>query len=176
MFKKLGKQTIIITVAVLVLAVLVAVLAYLNAGDLDRKRALEKDAEFVLRYGDMEHRVGREKIVNLGTVEFPTVMRTGSTGPTNVTFQGIELRTLLEAYEIAIEPDSMIDVKALDGYISVFEGEEVLDHESVYITIAMNGEPLQTKSEGGVGPFYLVIRDTEFAQRWVKFMEEILVR
>lgn len=176
MFKNRSKQIITIAALVTALTLLVAVLAYLNAGDLDRKKTLEKDAEFVLRYGEKEHRVSREAIVDLGTVEFSTIMRTSSTAPTHVTFTGVELWKILERYEIPIQADSMVDVKALDGYVSVFDGEEVLERDSVYLTIAMNGEPLQTKSEGGQGPFYLVLRNTEFAQRWVKFVEEIFVQ
>lgn len=170
------KQTIIIIVAVLGLALLVAVLAYFNAGDLNRKKTLEEGAQFVLRYADQEYRVSRGEVMELGTTEFSTIMRTSSTAPTEVTFEGIELKKLFQAYEIPVEVDSMIDVKALDGYVSVLDGEEVLEPESVYLTIAMNGEPLQTKSEGGSGPFYLVLPKATFAQRWVKFVEEIFVQ
>ena len=176
MVKKLGKEALGILVVIAVLVVVVVVFAYLNAGDLDRKRDLETSAEFVLIYGDKEHRVSREDIVALGPVEFSTVMRTSTTGPASVTFTGVELRTVLEEYKVDIQADSTIEVKALDGYASAIQGEEVLEHKNVYITIAMNGEPLKPKSEGGLGPYYLVIRNGEFSQRWVKFMEEIIVR
>jgi nitrogen fixation-related uncharacterized protein len=174
--RKMEKQTLGILITVAVLVLVVGVFAYLNAGDLERKKELETSAEFILIHGDQEYRVSREKIVSLGPVEFSTVMRTSTTEPTNVIFSGVELRVLLEDYEIAVQEDSIIEVKALDGYVSAFEGGEVLEPEHVYITIAMNGEPHKPKSEGGVGPYYLVLRNSTFAQRWVKFMEEIRVQ
>lgn len=170
------KQTLRIAIAVLLLVFAVAVLAYLNAGDLNRKKELEINAEFVLIRGDTEYRVNMQDIQALGPVDFTAVVRTSTTGPTNVTFTGVELSALLERYGIDIGAESIIEVKALDGYSSALQGKEILENENVYITIAMNGEPLKPKGEGGLGPYYLVIRNTEFAQRWVKFMEEITVR
>lgn len=176
MGKKMGKQTLGIVIAIVLLALAVAVFAYLNAGDLDKKKELEMNAEFVLIHGGNEHLVAMEDILALGPVDFTAVMRTSTIGPTSVTFTGVELSMLLEEYEIPLQRGSTIEVKALDGYSSALRGEEVLEKENVYITIAMNGETLKPKSEGGLGPYYLVMRNTEFAQRWVKFMEEIIVR
>ena len=176
MTRKTKRQTLGIVMAIVLLALAVAVFAYLNAGDLGKKKELETNAEFVLMHGEIEHRVNMEDILALGPVDFTTVMRTSTTGPTSVTFTGVELSTLLQEYEIPLHSGSTIEVKALDGYSSALRGEEVLEEENVYITIAMNGETLKPKGEGGLGPYYLVMRNTEFAQRWVKFMEEIIVR
>lgn len=174
--RKTKKQTRGILAAIIVLVIAVGVLAYLNRGDLDRKKELETQAEFALTYESTEHRVTMQDILALGPVDFTTVVRTSTAGPRNVTFRGVELRRVLEKYGIPINEDSTIEVMALDGYVSVIYGDEVLEEENVYITIAMDGEPLKPKSEGGSGPYYLVIRGTEFAQRWVKFMEEITVQ
>lgn len=170
------KQTLGITIAVVALVLVVAILAYFNAGDLDRKKELETNAEFMLIQGDTEYRVRMQDIQALDPKDFTTVMKTSTTGPTTVSFTGVELRAVLAKYGINVDAGSTIEVKALDGYASAFRGAEVLEEEQVYITIAMNGEALRSKGEGGLGPYYLVIRDSEFAQRWVKFMEEIVVR
>jgi DMSO/TMAO reductase YedYZ molybdopterin-dependent catalytic subunit len=163
-------------IAVLLLVFAVAILAYLNAGDLQRKRELGTKAEFVLIHGQTERRVSREDLQALNPVDFVAVMRTSTTGPSTVTFTGVQLSALLEKYGVNVRAGSTIEVKALDGYSSALRGEEVLEEDNVYIAIAMNGEPLKPKTEDGLGPYYLVIRNTEFAQRWVKFMEEIVVR
>lgn len=173
---EMRKQTLGITIAVVALVVVVALLAYFNAGDLDRKKELETNAEFMLIQGDTEHRVRMQDIQALDPVDFTTMMKTNTTGPTTVSFTGVELRVVLENYGIDVEAGSTIEVKAVDGYASALRGTEVLEEEQVYITIAMNGEPLRSKGEGGLGPYYLVIRNSEFAQRWVKFMGEIIVR
>ncbi len=173
---RMGKQTLGIMIAVLALVLAVAILAYVNSGDLNRKKELETNAEFALIQGETEHRVNMQDIISLNPVEFTATTRTSTAGPTTATFTGVELNALLEKYGIHVDAGSTIEVKALDGYTSAFLGEEVLEDAHVYITIATNGEPLKTKGEGGLGPYYLVVRNTEFSQRWVKFMEEIVVR
>jgi DMSO/TMAO reductase YedYZ molybdopterin-dependent catalytic subunit len=175
--KKMRKQTVGIVIAVLLLVFAVAILAYLNVGDLQRKRELGTNAEFVLIHGQTEQRVTMEDLQALNPVDFMAVIRTSTTaGSTTVTFTGVQLSALLEKYGVNVRAGSTIEVKALDGYSSALRGEEVLEEENVYIAIAMNGEPLKPKAEGGLGPYYLVMPNTEFAQRWVKFMEEIVVR
>lgn len=176
MTKRLGKQTlaIIITVSLLILAV--AALAYLNAGDLEQKKELEAKARFVLIQGEQRYKVSMEDILELKPVDFETVIRTSATGPTPVSFTGVELRKILAKYGLGVEPASTIQATSLDGYASALTGEEVLAKDNVYITIAIDGETLKPMSEGGPGPYYLVLKNTEFAQRWVKFVEEIVVK
>ncbi|NLL43034.1 MAG: molybdopterin-dependent oxidoreductase [Firmicutes bacterium] len=175
MARRRKNQTLGIAIVLAVLIIAVGVLAYLNRGDLGLKKELEMQAEFHLVHGDFKQRVTMEDIWNLKPVEFSTVMRSGA-GTSDVTFTGVELRRVLEKFGVNLQADSKVEVKALDGYASAFTGDEVLDPESLYITIAMDGKPLKPKGEGGFGPYFLVIRDSEFAQRWVKFVEEIVVR
>lgn len=175
MAKRTKKQTLGIVLVLGILVIAVGVLAHLNRGDLELKKELEMQAEFLLKHPGGEERVGMQDILDLAPVEFTTVMRTGA-GSRDADFTGVELRKVLEKFKIDLRADAAVEVKASDGYISAFKGEEILEPESVYITIAMDGEALKPKGEGGFGPYYLVIRDSEFAQRWVKFMEEIIVR
>jgi hypothetical protein len=37
----------------------------------------------------------------------------------------------------------------------------------------MDGEILKTQSDGGYGPFMMVIRGSRFAQRWCKYVEAV---
>ncbi len=50
-------------------------------------------------------------------------------------------------------PKTTIQVIALDGYTSALTGEEILAPENIYLCIAMDGEALKPRSEGGAaGP------------------------
>lgn len=174
--KRMEKHTgpILTTLFILVLAV--AVLAHLNRGDLDLKKKLEMNAEFRLLYGDSAYLVTMEDVLNLNPMEFGAIMRTSTTQATLVSFTGVELTKLLASYGIPVEAGSTVRVNALDGYASAFTAEEVLTPENVFLCIYMNGEALKPKKEGGFGPYLVVIRNVQFAQRWCKFVEEIVVR
>ncbi len=176
MTKRLGKQTLAISLTVTLLVLAVAALAYLNAGDLDRKKELEKTAQFVLIQGENRYKVSAADIAALAPVDFETVMRSAKTGTTPVSFTGVELRLIFSKYDVEIKADSTIQVTSLDGYASALTGEEVLAEKNAYLAVAMNGETLKPMSDGGSGPYYLVLPNTEFAQRWVKSVEEIVVK
>ena len=132
------------------------------------------NAEFLLSGGGKQRTVKMQDILDLSPVEFTAVMDTSTSGPATVTFTGVELRKLCEESGIEIEPGMIVQVKALDGYASALTGEEVLTGDNVYICIYMNGETLKTKSEGGMGPYLMIIKSAPYSQRWCKFVEEIV--
>lgn len=171
---KRGNQIVVGSITLLV--ALTAVLAYLNAGDLALKKELEMNAEFLFTAGETSERVSMSQILELQPVEFEAVMDTSITDPTPVTFTGVELSWICQHFGIELLPDSLVQVSALDGYASVVTGAEALEPGNVYICIAMNGEALKPKSQGGFGPFMMVIKNVVFSQRWCKFVEEIVVR
>ncbi len=169
-----GRIGIIITVSLLLTAI--AGFAYLNAGSVAALKELEMEAEFLLTAGEREITIGMGDILALEPVEFETTMRTSTTGATPVTFTGVELSKVLEKYAVAVSPKTTIQVIALDGYTSALTGEEILAPENIYLCIAMDGEALKPRSEGGCGPYYLVIRTAEFAQRWCKCVGGIVIK
>lgn len=173
--KKKDKKIWVIIVATIILVIAVAVLAYLNAGSAARKKELEMNAEFVISSGAKQYRVTMGEILDMEPEEFDVIMRTSTTGPAPTSFTGVEVSKILENYRLEIENSTVVTAKALDGYVSAITGEEILTPGNVYICIYMNGKPLKAKSEGGSGPYYLVIKNVQFAQRWCKFLEELVV-
>lgn len=173
--KKIKKSTLGIIITVSLLTLLVAVFARLNAGSADMKRELEMNAEFFLALNGNRYRVTMQDLLDLAPVDFDAVMDTSTTNPTPVTFTGVELSNLCEKFDIEIKDETILQVKALDGYASAVTGEEVLAEGNVYICIYMNGEVLKSKSKGGLGPYLMVIRSSQFSQRWCKFVEEIII-
>ncbi len=174
--KKVKKSTLIVIIGVVVLAAAVAVFAVLNADDISYKRELEMNAEFVVKYGDAEKRVTMQDMLDMKPVEFSATMDTSTTDPTPVMFTGVELKNICESLDIDISSAEVFEVRALDGYSSAVVLDEVLTEGNVYICLLMNGEVLKTKSEGGFGPYMMVINSAEFSQRWCKFVQEIDIR
>lgn len=173
---RMDRSTRVIIATLTVLVCAVAILAYMNAGNLDTKRELEEKAEFLLTSAENQYRLTMQDICDLGPVDFVAVMDTSTTEPTPISFSGVELSRLLEECQIEFHEGSTIQVQALDGYASAVTGREVLAKDNVYLCTYMNGEVLKPKQEGGFGPYLMVVKNDTFSQRWCKFVEEIVVR
>jgi hypothetical protein len=174
--KKINKGTLAIIICLAVLAVAVTVFATLNADDLDMKRELEMNAEFMIKYGDVEKIITMQDMIDLQPVEFDAVMDTSDTDPTGVKFTGVEVSKICESIGLDISSAEVFEVRALDGYSSALTLEEVLTDGNVYICLFKNGEILKPKSEGGSGPYMMVINSSAFSQRWCKYVQEIIIR
>ncbi len=171
--KSIKKSTWIVIICAIAFAVMVAVFAVFNADDIKAKRDLETSAEFIIQLNDTQQHVTMQDMLDLGPVEFSATMDTSVTDPTPVTFTGVELKKIYENFGLDISSVEVFEVRALDGYSSALTLDEVLADGNVYICIMMNGEALKAKSEGGYGPYMMVINSSEFSQRWCKFVQEI---
>lgn len=176
MMKQMKKGTLIVIICVAVLAAAVAVFAILNADDLDIKKELEMNAEFVIKYGDDEERVTMQDVIDLVPVSFNVTMDTSDSAPTVVEFTGVELSKICESVGLNISAAEVFEVRALDGYSSALFLDEVLAEGNVYICLYKNGEAMKTKSEGGSGPYMMVIKSADYSQRWCKFVQEVVIR
>ena len=161
----------------LVLALLfaaVAVLARLNRGDTELRRALEENREFHIRIeGEHEATVSLQNLLDMNPSEFIATFATSVSAPRETTLRGVELRVLLEGLNIDTSNAGAYIVSGLDAYYSPLTKSEVEEEENVYICFSMDGEILKKQSEGGFGPFLLVIRSERFAQRWCKYVEAV---
>ncbi len=174
--RNIKKSTWIVIICTIAFAAMVAIFAVFNADDIETKRDLETNAEFVIRFGAIEQHVTMHDMLKLNPEEFDATMDTSVTDPTPVTFTGVELKKIYESFNLDISDVTVFEVRALDGYSSALTLDEVLTDGNVYICIMMNGEALKTKSEGGFGPYMMVINSSEFSQRWCKFVQEIETR
>ena len=168
------KANKIVYISLGLLLVIVVVLALLNRGDSELRRALEENREFIIRIdGAGAAVVSLQDIIDLEPQEFTTTFGTSVTSPRDTTLQGVELRVLLELLDIDFAGASHITVTGLDSYYSPLTVSEVEQEGVVYICYSMDGEILKTQSDGGYGPFMMVIRGSRFAQRWCKYVEAV---
>ena len=172
---KITNKTVYLIAGLLV--IVVAVLALLNRGDRELQRALEENREFEIRVeGEHAATVGLQALLDMGPQEFTTSLATSIAAPREVTLRGVELRVLLDALGIDTGKVSYFVVSGLDSYYSPLTVDEVLQEGIVYICFTMDGEIMKTQSEGGYGPFLMVIRGSRFAQRWCKYVEAVDLR
>lgn len=90
-------------------------------------------------------------------------------------FTGVALSNLLEQAHID-ENASSVYVQAVDGYGITVPIEDILHNGQAIIAYERNGEPLQSITEGGEGPFRLIIGTDEYAQRWIRGVAVIEVQ
>ncbi len=170
------KQTGILLMIVIVLVVVVGVFAFLNRGNVADKQRLEDEALFkVTKDGETLCEVSMADLDAIGQSDVPAVMDTSTTDPTDVTFTGAQVKDILAYKGVSVDGVTTIEFRALDGYASAITPEEIQMDENVYICTKMGGEALGTKSEGGMGPYLMIIRSAQYSQRWCKFLEEIVL-
>jgi len=168
---KVNKLVYIILVLLLIA---VAVLVYLSKGDAELKRALSENREFqVLVDGEYKATANLQTLLDLDPQEFTTTFATSIAAARDTTLRGVELRLLLETLDINTTGISHIIVSGLDEYYSPLTRTEIEKDGLIYICFSMDGEMLKPQSEGGFGPFLMVIRGSRFAQRWCKYVEAI---
>ena len=168
------KTNKIVYLTLALLLVVVAVLAFMNRGDPELRRALEENREFHLRIdGQYAATVSLQTLLDLNPQEFTTPFATSVSAQRETTLRGVELRSLLDELGIDFSGASHVVASGLDSYYSPVSIDEVSGEGIVYICFSMDGEIMKPQSEGGVGPFMMVIRGTRFAQRWCKYVEAI---
>ena len=171
---KIANRTVYIILAALLLATIVLVL--LNRGDSGLRRALEENREFLIRVdGADTATVGLKDLLELDPQEFSTGLASSIGLPREVTLRGVELRHILEAFAPNAMDAEFFVFMGLDGYYSPLSKDEVEKEESIYVCFSMDGELMKKQSEGGYGPFMMVIRNSRFAQRWCKYVEAVEV-
>jgi hypothetical protein len=163
-------------IVLVLLLIAVVVLVYLNRGDTELKRALLENREFqVLVDGEYTATANLQTLLDLNPQEFTTTFATSIAAARDTTLRGVELRLLLEALHIDTTGISHIIVSGLDEYYSPLTQAEIEKDGLIYICFSMDGDLLKPQSEGGFGPFLMVIRGSRFAQRWCKYVEAINV-
>ncbi len=178
------KSVIVLVVVIAVLGIAVGVLAALNAGDVAYKKELEMNAVYEIKIGEDTYKISMDNMLALAPVTFSAVLDTSVTDPEDVNFVGVELKKVFESVGVDISGAGTVEIRSLDGYTSALSEEEILQDDNVYITIAeevigqdgqITQEALKTKSEGGMGPYLMIVKSSQFSQRWCKFVQEVVV-
>lgn len=108
---------------------------------------------------------------------FKAVIRSSSEGTSEAEFTGVPIMDIItKAYPKISEGYKAIIVKAEDGYQTILTKDETELKDNAYICYLMNGTPIKSKAQKGHGPLRLIIRNDEFGQRWVKYVNRIEVK
>jgi len=168
------RNIIIISTVSIILLIIVAVFAFLNAGNVREKKNLEESKTISIKSGGIEIRkIDMEFIKSAGEKDFSAIMDTSDSEPQEHYYTGVPLKNALQKAGVDIGDYKMFSVKAIDGYVVAFNKEEIADDDNIYIVYKENGKDLGTKSSGGRGPYQVIVRKDQFSMRWCKYVVEI---
>ena len=171
------KSTIILTVVILVLALAVGGFAYLNRGNIEQKQELQDSKQFYIKQGgQILATVTMDDIESAGLQDIDAILDTSETEPAPVQFTGVEFSKLLTFKNIDTSAVTTYEFMALDGYATAVTAEEVAMPANVFIVVKQNDQWLKNKSEGGMGPYLMIIKSSQFSQRWCKFVEAVTLK
>ncbi|MGI5849271.1 MAG: molybdopterin-dependent oxidoreductase [Christensenellales bacterium] len=173
--KKGSGKTWIIVAIIIVLVAASAVFAVLNSGNAQEKQQSQENATVTVTKGDQQKTFDLAYLKALNKQEFSAIVDTSKTDPTEKSFGGVPLKTVLYDLGFDIADAGQIVFSAVDGYTSVVTAEEALAEENIYLVYERNKKPSGTRQQGGSGPIEIVIRGDAFAQRWCKFLMDITI-
>lgn len=159
---------------ILVLAIGVGLLAWFHGR---RVSGMDPASLAVKVQGEEVGTISLEEIAALGGEEFPKVLRSSGKEPRENMYTGVPLSKVLDAVKPGlVTQEVQVSVMASDGYAVSYSGADVLRPEHIYLVWLMDGKPLGSKAEGGMGPLMVITRQDEFGQTWCKYAIEADIR
>lgn len=168
------KQKLIVSATVIGLLLAVVVLWLLSGNSLNSGEKADKISFLV--DGEELAVLDKDFILAQESKTFPAVIRSSGQRPQRVEYSGVLLSGLLDQLGVDWTDKKQIIVKAVDGYVTALSPAEFNGNNNIYIAYAMNGEDLKPRSQGGDGPYQLVIPRDPFSQRWCKYVTEIEIK
>lgn len=157
----------------LVIGLLLTVLgvSYLiNRGDIENKLALNKEAIFeIVVDGQVKTSYNMEDISKMGEVTFSANLKSSGKDPVAHEYTGVLLKTIFEEAGLNPEQSEGATITAIDGYAAALTKEKLMSDDNVFLAYRRDGQLLGDKSNGGDGPYQLVISKDKFSQFWVKY-------
>ncbi len=117
--------------------------------------------------------VDMDLINSLNVVEITTEQSTSESDAEVNVSKGVLLSEVLTKIGVDIDKVNELEVSATDGFISMYNKEQLLDENKLYLIFEQDGEVL---NEGGDDVFYIIAGDEQFKQNWTKYVESIKIQ
>jgi len=132
---------------------------------------LSYGGEITIIVGNTRYNISMEDILSLGIVDVYATIREERRD-----YSGVPIVAVLDFLNIDISnATGNVTFNTRDGHGTTGTIEEVLDPSNGFIAIAQNGELLGHWEHGGRGPFMLVFAHDVFAQRFMRYLTEIVI-
>jgi hypothetical protein len=169
------KKTVIVIMSVL--AVVIAMTAYLNKEYASKRADIHNNAGFLLKENGSEvSTLYLDDIRSAGAESFKAVLKTSGKEPEYHNYEGTQLKNLIKAAGIESSGKTTVVVTAVDGYSIAYPLEDILSEKNAYLSFSEGGELLKSREEGGRGPYQVIILSDKFSNRRCKHAVEMDVR
>ena len=129
------------------------------------------EGEFTIILGGEHHVVAMDDIVAIGPVEFYATVR-----GERVEYTGVSIAAIADFLNLDVSTVvGNVIFTAHDGHRTGGTVSEVFNPKIGFIAISQDGEPLGHWEHGGRGPFMLVFVEDVFAQRFLRYLKEIVI-
>jgi len=169
-------QTLWIAGILLFLVILLILSLKLNETTRQRQIALLETAEIQIIQGQMQYGIQRDALKTLVPETFEAVLDTATSSPKTHQYTGIQLKNLLDHFEIQVKADAVVIISGADGYSVVYSMTEVLEEGKIYVAYEEDGESILSFDQGGRGPFETIVVTDPFSNRRCKWVTQIEVR
>ena len=167
----MSKKTIFVVIAILI--AIVSIFACLNSGYIKGKKEMHINAEIIVKEGDKEVLLTFNEIKKLGEGEFKANLKSGGNPAVEHSYTGVPLKNIIKELNTDVEDKTQVIARAVDGFTSAYNMDEVLEDDNMYLVYMMDNELLKSKEDGGDGPYQIIVRKDQFSQRWAKYVLEI---
>ena len=172
----MAKGTKIVIIVSAILAVIVAVFAWLNRDYIAMRSGAQESSVFFVSAGGEEFSVNMEDLTALSPADIPANYKTTGQDAETRVYQGVSLKEIIDYLEIDYSGFSSAHFFAADGYASALTIKEAMDSGKCFIAVSLDKKPLGTKEDGGSGPFMMILPGDRFSQRWCKFLIEVTLQ
>lgn len=149
---------------------------WLTTIEVQNMSGVHQEQGMTLKANGEEIAASFEDIKSAGEEEFKAILDTSKTEPHTYSYTGVQVKNLLEKYDIGLNDAKAVIFTADDGYSVAYSVDEVLEENNVYVTYAREGERFKTKENGGKGPYISIIVTDEFSNRRCKYLTSIEVQ
>ncbi len=167
------KEKKIILVMTCILTILTIIFVFLNKNTLTNYGDEKIDGTILFIYGEQQDYVDFEYIEKLPQTEFEATVRSSGQSPKEVMYTAVKMSDILNSLGIDYKSTNRAIIRAEDAYASAVSAEDIDIDDNVYIAYKIDDKYMQSRENGGEGPFQLVIRQDNFSQRWVKYVVEV---
>lgn len=171
----MNKRVLIVSLVIIILLGVMLVSMKLLQPSIQKQKETLANAEIVLVDGDNNIVIGINDICNYTGENFSAVLDTSTTDAVEQNYTGVQLKDILNKYNINLSNKKSIILSAVDGYSVAYSVEEVLLDKNVYITYKQDGKYLKSKDEYGRGPYESIVVSDKFSNRRCKWLTKIEV-
>jgi len=171
----MSRNTKIVVITAVILAVAVAALAWFNRGYAEDRKAAQESGAFLVTFGDSQYTVTIGDLEQIGPRAIEANYKTNLMPAVRKKYTGVSLKSVFDHLGVDCGAARAVSFAAVDGYVSAAPISDALDEDNCFIVFEEDGKPLGTRESGGTGPYMAIFAKDRFSQRWCKYLLEITV-